>query len=74
MEMCPGCEDWPAVAIVPGMVDVLDVQAGEDPTSYVRIVITLDNILPAHHSAHHRQVETLFPQCKIALVVGGYSI
>ena len=47
METCPRSEDWPAVAIVAGVVDVLDVQADEDPTPHVRIVITLDNILPA---------------------------
>jgi hypothetical protein len=47
METCPRDEHWPAVAIVPGVVDVLEVQADEDATPYVRIVITLDNILPA---------------------------
>jgi hypothetical protein len=43
----PGGQHRAAVTIVAGMVDVLDIQAGENSAPQVRVVITLDNIFSA---------------------------
>ena len=58
METDTGNQHWAAVAIVAGMVDVLQVEAGEDSAPHVRVVVSSQRYFPGRSSAHRRRVET----------------
>ena len=59
-----------AVAVVARMVDALDVEAAEHPAPYVRVVVTLDNILAAVIQRTVAEQESHSTQGEVMLVVG----
>ena len=63
-----------AVAIVAGMVDVLEIQAGENPAPQVRVVIALDNIFSTVIQCAVAKEKPRSAKGQVVLVVGRNTI
>ena len=74
MEAEAGRQHWTAVAVVAGIVDVLNVEASEDSAPYMRVVVTLDDIFPAVVQRAVAEQKAQASEGQIFLMIGGNAV
>ncbi len=74
MEAETGSQHGPAVAIVAGIVDMLNIDARENSAPYMGVVVALDDIFAAVIQGAVAQQKSQTSQREIVLVVGGDAI